>query len=487
MSKDSYLKQGLAKYPLTTEFRFLLVSLNIDAVLEEVTITQRRKKLDQMIKGNGLRDAYSATLARIEAQKGSKAKLAMDALMWLSHSERPLNANELCHALGVEIGSPDLDSQNIPAIETLLGCSLGLVTVEASTYTVRLVHYSLQEYLSNNTDLVDSPHSRIAQVCLTYLNYQCIIDLPPILDRPPPETPFLGYASCYWGTHAKRDITENVNTLALKLLNGFDKHVSSGILLFHRSDYYDERLRRYDSTGFTGLHCIASLGIVEIAAVLLEMKKWDLNATDAGGNTAILCAVKRGHEAMVKMLLARGHVTPDIADKDGRTPLSCAANFGHGSIVTMILGRRDVALNTVDKYNQTPLLLAAERGHEDIVKTLLERKDVSPNIADSHGQTPLSRAATLGNAGVVELLLRRGDVAPNTADKEGRTPLYWAAMKPREGILKTLLEREDATPDTADKDGITPFFLVARSYRSGNVEMLLEREDVTLNAVDKDG
>jgi len=92
-----------------------------------------------MIQGNNLRDAYSATLDR-KAQGGSKSRLGMDMLMWLSHSERPLNANELCHALGVEIGSADLDPQNIPAIETLLGCSLGLVTVEASSYTARLVH-----------------------------------------------------------------------------------------------------------------------------------------------------------------------------------------------------------------------------------------------------------------------------------------------------------------------------------------------------------
>ena len=84
--------------------------------------------------------------------------------MWLSHSERPLDADELCHAMGVEIGTTDLNSQNIPTIETLLGCSLGLVTVEASTYTVRLVHYTLQEYLSNNTDLFPSSHSMIAEV-----------------------------------------------------------------------------------------------------------------------------------------------------------------------------------------------------------------------------------------------------------------------------------------------------------------------------------
>jgi len=209
------------------EYRFLLVSLNIDTVLEEATISQRKKRLDRVIQGNSLRDAYSATLERIRAQRGGISKLGMGALMWLSHSERPLNANELCHALGVEIGSTDLDSQNIPVIETLLGCTLGLVTLEASSHTLHLVHYTLQEYLSNNTDLFYHPHSTIAEVCLTYLNFQCIRDLSPTLGWSPPATPLLEYASNYWGTHAKRETTEVVNTLAV-LLSEFDKHVSSG-------------------------------------------------------------------------------------------------------------------------------------------------------------------------------------------------------------------------------------------------------------------
>ena len=60
-----------SKYSLTTQLRFLLVSLNIGAVLEEVTIYQRKKKLDEMIQGNALQDAYSATLARIKEQGGT--------------------------------------------------------------------------------------------------------------------------------------------------------------------------------------------------------------------------------------------------------------------------------------------------------------------------------------------------------------------------------------------------------------------------------
>jgi len=80
--------------------RFLLVALNIDAILEGVTIRQRRKKLEEMTLGNGLGDAYTATLTRLKAQKGNKSILGLKVLMWVLYSERPLRAEELCHALG---------------------------------------------------------------------------------------------------------------------------------------------------------------------------------------------------------------------------------------------------------------------------------------------------------------------------------------------------------------------------------------------------
>src|SRR5437588_8943586 len=206
---------------------FLLVSLNIDAILGEITLHQRRKKLDEMTSGKGLGDAYAATLSRLKAQRRSRSKLGMDVLMWVSHSERPLHVDELCHALGVEEGSVDLNTENIPAIETLLACCLGLVTVEKSSSTVRLVHYTLQEHLSDNPNLFLKPHSMIAEVCLTYLNFRHVRDFSPALDSAPPTAPFVEYASCHWGTHARRETTESVKYLALKLLDGYDKHIAS--------------------------------------------------------------------------------------------------------------------------------------------------------------------------------------------------------------------------------------------------------------------
>ena len=209
--------------------RFLLVSLNIKSILGGgPTPGHRRKKLQEMGEGGGLNDAYTATLARVKAQEGYKSLLGMKVLMWVLYSERPLRAEELCHALGVEIGSTDLNPEIVPTFRTLLESCQSLVTVEESSSTIRPVHFTLREYLSNNPNLFHSPHSSIAEVCLTYLNFRFLWDNSPTPDSPP-EMPLEEYAACYWITHARRGMTENVKALALRLLNRqaspFGRHV----------------------------------------------------------------------------------------------------------------------------------------------------------------------------------------------------------------------------------------------------------------------
>ena len=60
--------------------------------------------------------------------------------MLVLHLERPLWVEELCHALGVEIGSANLDPENAPALRTLLVSCLSFITIEASSPTARLVY-----------------------------------------------------------------------------------------------------------------------------------------------------------------------------------------------------------------------------------------------------------------------------------------------------------------------------------------------------------
>ena len=181
--------------------RFLLASLTIEAVLQGVTIHQRRQTLLERTKGSGLDDAYSATLDWIRGQGGSKSKLGMAVLMWLSYSKSPLNAEDLCYAMGIEVGTTNMNLHNVPSKGVLMSCTLGLVTIDKHASTVRLVHFTLHEYLASHPGLFTAPHSMIAEVCLTYLNFQSICEPSTSLGTVPLTTPLLRYASLSWGSH----------------------------------------------------------------------------------------------------------------------------------------------------------------------------------------------------------------------------------------------------------------------------------------------
>ena len=461
-------------------FRFLLVSLNIDAILEETTIHRRRQKLNVMTDGVGLGDAYGATLSRIKGQGGEKARLGMAALMWISHAERPLKASELCHALAVEIGSSNLNTDNVPSINTLLTCCQGLAVVEKESCAVRLIHFTLQEHLRAHPDIFGTAHSMIAETCLTYLNFhqiKAVSSTPSELQ----DASFLEYSSVYWGVHAKRDLSDCAKLLALKLFDDYSCHTSTRILMRAQSM---RRVYADGFSGFTGLHCASFFGIVEIVAALVQMEGCDINQIDSRGNTSLAWAARNGHEGVVKMLLERDDINPDKPGNDGRTPLWWAACVGHGGVVKILLERDGVDPNKPDNSGRTPLWWPAYSGHEGVVKTLLERDDVNPNKPDNDGQTPLWWPAYSGHERVVKMLLERDDVNPNKPDNDGQTPLWQASYSGHEGVMKILLERDDINPDIPDTDGQTPLLRAACRGHEGVVKILLERGDVDPNKPD---
>ena len=193
--------------------RFLLVSLNIDTILQETTIYRRRQKLNAMTDGLGLGDAYGATLGRIKGQGDEKTRLGMATLMWVSHAERPLKPDELRHPLAVEIGSSSLHTDNVPSIGTLLSCCQGLVVMDKEASTVQLIHFTLQERLRAQPELFGTAHATMAETCLSYLNSQQVKALSTSSTPDLHGTPFLEYSSVYWRTHAKRTFRVTLNYL----------------------------------------------------------------------------------------------------------------------------------------------------------------------------------------------------------------------------------------------------------------------------------
>jgi len=353
-----------------------------------------------MTGGLGLEDIYGATIERIKAQGGDKSRLGIGALMWICHAERPLSPKELCHALAIELGSTDFDAGNIPSIMTLVGCCQGLIIVDKEESAMRLIHFTLREYLSAHPDIFNRPHSAIAEICLTYLNCQPVKtlsvatkgDLYALID----DEPFLVYCSQHWGVHAKKQLSDYAMSLALQLFREYDGHISVALLMEIEWDSYPEGC--YTGPLWNGLHFASHFGIVEIVTALIEMGCYDLNEGDYEGYTALASAAWKGHEEVVEVLLGRQEVSPDTPDNDGRTPLSFAAVNGHEGVVKTLLKREDVNRDKPDNSGSTPLARAVEYGREEVVKILLGREEVNPDMLDSEGQTPLVWAARWGSS-----------------------------------------------------------------------------------------
>jgi len=230
-----------------------------------------------MTDGLGLGGAYSETLSRIKRQGGERSRLGMAALMWISHSERPLKVDELCHALGVEIGSADLDGDNVPLIGTLLSCCQGLVAADKEASTLRLIHFTLQEYLRAHPELFGRAHAAMAETCLSYLNSHQVKALSTGPSPDLRDTPFLEYSSLYWGVHAKRDLSDYAKQLALRLFDDYSNHISAEILLKTGILRFYFRFGRH--LLFSGLYCASFLGIADIVAGLVEVEGCDINQT----------------------------------------------------------------------------------------------------------------------------------------------------------------------------------------------------------------
>ena len=470
-----------------------------------------------MTSGLGLGDAYATTLGRIRGQGGEKARLGMAALMWISHSERPLEPNELCHALAVEIGSPNLNTDNVPPISTLLSCCQGLVVIDKEASTVRLIHFTLHEYLRSHPELFSAAHSAMAETCLSYLNSHQVESFSANPAHDLRGTPFLEYSSLYWGVHAKRDLSSCAKLLALKLFDNYDSHISIQILIKEQKP--SMYLADFDKISqFSGLHCASCFGVDEIVACLVEMEGCDINQMDCGGNTPLAWAAWGGHEGVAKILLARDGINPNKSDKCGQSALLCAAERGHEGVAKILLSREDINLGKSDILGRTLLHWAAEKGFEGVVKALLGRDRVKPDTPDMAGRTPLHLAAERGCEEVVKILLGRDDVDPDEPDALGRTPLHLAAERGSEGVVKLLLDvaphkleynvptllwratgsghgrvvrilpgQGGVNPDTPDRSGQTPLCLAARDGYEGVVKLLLGQEGVNPEKSDKYG
>ena len=292
-------------------------------------------------------------MERIEAQHVHSRELAEHVLLWIICAKRHLITSELRQALAVEVGEPELNKENLPHIKDIVSVCAGLVTVDEESNTIRLVHYTTQEYFERTQGKwFPNAETYITAICVTYLSFRvfesgfCQTDAE--FEERLRSNQLYDYAAHYWGNHARKALTlcqEVIGFLKSELKTEAASQALLSIKEYpEHSDYSQEVPRQ-----MTGLHLAAYFGLYEAATTLLRH----------GQNL-------------------------DLKDSYGRTPLSYAATNGHGLVIELLV-EKGAQLESESSYGQTPLSWASRNGHEASVKLLL-KKGAQLESKDSYGQ-----------------------------------------------------------------------------------------------------
>ena len=394
----------------------------MDNLDELATVKQIRETLQRM--PINLAEAYESTFTRIMQQSPSRARLALRVLSWVMNCKRPLLVEELRHALAVEVGTMELDEENLSPPKIMINSCMGLVIFEGQSNTTRLAHLTVVEFLSqHHQDTLDKTKAdlEISRVCLTYLQFkpfhESACHTQEDLAERLHDYAFLDYAACNWGKHISGEVEHDLEQDLLAFLSD-DNTFQNAVQVLHYQ-------RRSDRTtpasafeaiprGFSNLHVVAYWGLPSATKLLLEERR-DVSVKDSHGWAPLHWASARGHEAVVQLLLANG---ADIESEDRR--------------------------------HWTAIFWAVQRQRENVV-SLLIAKGAKTDVRDENGETVLHLAVSLQNIAITTKLLD-GGADMDFPDDNGKTPLEAAIQGGNTAIISSFKNFEAASDQSGTSE-----------------------------------
>ena len=485
---------------------FLLPALQIQSILDQVSKSGIRSILRSL--SSNLHEVFGGFIERVRSQPSSRQQVASAALTWLAYARRNLSIDELRHALATRLSETELDQDNMVSPRIIVESCLGLLVIEQENSAIRLVHFSLEEYLqTHRQNLFPNGDLTLAATCLTYSNFWSVLlrfqdnqaDLASLVQ----DYPLLAYSCNHWGDHAGLFMTPTIRELAMKFLSEKARVVGASRI----KDWGFERgaiLREYQHLLTTGtwnaLHCVSMFGLAELIPDLVRSGAFIQELNQRGNsplheatyftqieaanallkegalvdeenyedNTALFLASASGHVGLLELLL-KFEANPNAGCRDDWTPLHKAADCGHLQAVELLLDY-GASLTEASVRGLTALHRASGRGHLQVVQILLSRCS-EVNAQTSDGWTPLHGAASSGRTDVVQLLLRKNAEVDYVAG-DGCTPLHRACLGGHLETVRTLLQF-GAEHIVVDASGEIPLHKAAKGGHVSVVRLLL--------------
>jgi hypothetical protein len=294
-----------------------------------------------------LDELYQETLERIQRQPGEDGELGMRVLSWVTHTRTPLSVEELRYGLAVEYDEAEeqpneIDEENLLSASSLLDVCGGLVVIDPISQTIRLVHYTTQEFFDKERlHLFKSADEDISKACLTYLSYDICgaTTSQDLMSETLLAHPFLGYASLHWLSHVKGRYPEvedsPVFPKAVAYVHKWEHLLFSAMvwrkLLLPPRTYRPSDIRV--SEGMLPLPAASACGLFDYVIFLLDHAPGPKAVLDE----ALHCASSQGHADIVRLLINRGADVESLA-ADSSNALQRACKGGHLETAQIVMG-----------------------------------------------------------------------------------------------------------------------------------------------------
>jgi ankyrin repeat protein len=435
-------------------------------------------------------------------------------LTLLCCAKRPLTLPELIEGVAVELGDdPRLNPDGrLPDEDEIRRVCPGFIEVDAQpdgkTITVRIAHYSVQEYLESGRILhpkvanfsvkMREAHTEVACVCLTYLLSMA--------RGSSAEYPLALYAAERWHEHYHdgNKGTHLVERQAIRLFRSTEGEFENWLRNRNRGAFWElgGNIRHPPSR----VYYAALLGLDIVISGLLSVKPFGgrssgLNPLEVsalvngrGGyyGNPLQVASYSGNEKVVRLLLDNN---ADVNAQGGfhGNALQAASYRGYDEIVRLLLDKK-ADVNAQGGECGNALQAASSRGHEKVVRLLLDKNaNVNARSRRGHGYTSLytyingddnaqgghygnalQAASYNGNEKVVQLLLDR-NANINVRGGYYGNALQAASISGYEKVVQLLL---DKNADVNAQGGKYGNALQAASYRGYDeiVRLLLDKK-----------
>ena len=506
---------------------FLWVKLLWKSLQKPLNSKQKLKRIKDT--PAGLKNMYDRILKDIWDQDEDVRSIAFLVLMWTTHARRPLRRFEMLEAVADYSEANSLaEAFKHTNPEHLVAICANLVFIDQAG-RFRLCHESVRGYLDDIPSeptralaeyrlLKKTAHTRLAEICLTYLllkDFECgpVTSYGRIL-RLLKKYPFLEYAAQYWGWHISDENVPLLQAPILEVILSQQRRELSMQLILSNPIY-----SRFQ--GFSGstnpLHLLSIFGIRQPAEALTDVGQ-QLQEADESGSTPLDYALSRRHHEMTLWIIEKSsdmhNLGPEQAflaiqisaglgwidvlknlvyenealawskhGNEGSTPLTSACEAGEVETAALLIDAK-ADVNLKNTIGDSPLIVAAENNNRKLVELLLEN-GADPNCSDAEGMTPLHFAAVTGDLAMAVVLMKKGaDVLAKAFVYSNILPCHVAAQYQRTDILKALYN-EHPNLDMRTRVGSTPLHIAAMYNSSKAAQVLLEL-GVPKDAIDND-